>query len=221
MDRKLRGEIVTIRGQSDCDAFGLSETDPENEDVYLDDSPPWGEGKWGPEIYLAERCGLHWCEYIRSRQLARLLPGEETDDPRDKLWPFLIAKYNLRPETLRGMTAREMSMYVKAGLEPPSGTRTAEEQAQAGRTTPSSAAHESPCLKTVRHPPKTEARNAWLYEEACKEDRPKWQSLMIQLNRVAENRGWTKLGSVQGVQQAVNRYADANNLPRPAPRKQS
>jgi hypothetical protein len=222
MTKRLTGGIVSIRSQPDYDPFPLLEEDPDIElPDFLPDSAPWGDGPLCKEIYIAESCGLDLKEYLPLRRLAYLLPGENTWDPRDKIWQYLIEEYSFGLETMRDMTAREMSLYIAARLQPLTGTRTGEAKVPADRITSTSTDRGSPRLRTFRRPAKTEARDAWLYQEACKEDPPTWRSLMIHLNRVAEDQGWTKLGSVQGVKQAVGRYAVAQNLPAPAPRKQS
>jgi hypothetical protein len=44
------------------------------------------------------------------------VPGPDTDDPRDKIWHFLIEEYHFGPETLRTMSYREMKLYVEPRL---------------------------------------------------------------------------------------------------------
>jgi hypothetical protein len=66
-----------------------------------------------------------------------------------------------------------------------------------------------------------ETRNAWLYCQASKKKPPSWKSLMAELNRIADKCGWQKLYTVQGVQQAVDRYTDQHGYPRLPRRKRA
>lgn len=64
---------------------------------------------------------------------------------------------------------------------------------------------------------KTEARDEWLYQQ-CKQGK-QYKAAMLELNKIAVERGWEDLSSPQGVQQAVERYVARNNLDPLPPRK--
>jgi hypothetical protein len=70
----------------------------------------------------------------------------------------------------------------------------------------------------IKHEAKAEARDCWLYRQATKKNPPTWKALMAKLSRIAPERGWQKLSSVQGVKQAVDRYIHRNGLA-PLPRR--
>jgi hypothetical protein len=69
--------------------------------------------------------------------------------------------------------------------------------------------------------PKVEARDYWLYGRASQTNPPSWKSLMAELNRIADQHGWQKLSTIQGVQQAVDRYTNRHGYPRLPRRKQA
>src|SRR5262249_18427869 len=64
--------------------------------------------------------------------------------------------------------------------------------------------------RSKRRNPKTDARNKWLYN-LCRKG-CKYISVMEKLKKVAKDRGWSILGSPQGVQQAVERYIERKKL---------
>jgi hypothetical protein len=66
---------------------------------------------------------------------------------------------------------------------------------------------------------KTDARDKWLYEEA-KSGEKTYRSIMLELNKIAANKGWSKLGSPQAVEQAIRRYIRRHGKPALPPRKE-
>src|SRR5262249_41877084 len=53
-------------------------------------------------------------EFRRLREIARLLPGPDAPNPRDKIWDYLIAEYGFDPPTLWRMSHRDMRRYIEA-----------------------------------------------------------------------------------------------------------
>jgi hypothetical protein len=64
---------------------------------------------------------------------------------------------------------------------------------------------------------KAEARDRWLYQQ-CKKGK-QYKTIMLELGRVASDKGWEDLSSPQGVQQAVERYIARHGLDPLPPRK--
>jgi hypothetical protein len=47
-------------------------------------------------------------------ELAQQLPGLDTSDPKDKIWPYLIAEHDVNLEALRTITPDEIRRFMKA-----------------------------------------------------------------------------------------------------------
>ncbi len=134
-------------------------------------------------------------EQDQLRELARELPGANTSNPINTIWGYLIVKHGFGPEQLRGMSIAEMRLYIEKSRE--SGLASQE---------------------GTERDAKAEARDKWLYQQASQKNWPTWKALMAKLNKVAADHGWTRLRSIQGVKQAVDRYIRRHELP-PLPRR--
>ncbi len=62
-----------------------------------------------------------------------------------------------------------------------------------------------------------EERDRWIYEQV-KED-VKYSAILARLKRIAEENGWSIIGTIPGIKDAAKRYADRHALERPRSRK--
>ncbi len=176
---------------------------------YAGEEPPWEVETC--DRGFAEIWGMELEEYRELRDMASKLPGKEHPNPKEKIWRYLIAEYGFDPQTLSQMTRRDMRRYIEA--RPPDHFK--------GQPVPLTATPKGIHGQAVKRDAKAEARDSWLYRKASKKNPPTWKALMAELNRVAAERRWTKLSSVQGVKQAVDRYIQRNNLAPLPPRKEA
>jgi hypothetical protein len=70
----------------------------------------------------------------------------------------------------------------------------------------------------VRHNPKQEARDRWIYKQCCQVTRTLKQ-IKTKLKQLASKKGWRPIGTIQGIRQRASVYAKRHNLPAPPPRQ--
>lgn len=60
---------------------------------------------------------------------------------------------------------------------------------------------------------KLEARNKWLYQQCCKGRQMPYANIIAELKRIAPEKGWEPIESIQGIRAAAKQYAASHNKP--------
>jgi hypothetical protein len=66
---------------------------------------------------------------------------------------------------------------------------------------------------------KMEARDKWLYQQVRKGKEKPLDQIVAELKRIAPQRKWRIIATVQGIRNAAIKYAERHGLPPPQPRQ--
>jgi hypothetical protein len=75
------------------------------------------------------------------------------------------------------------------------------------------------CKAQSRRDPKLEARDKWIYQQCCKGRAAPYLSIIAELKKKAQAKGWEPIDSPQGIRRAASKYAIAHDLPQPSRRQ--
>jgi hypothetical protein len=132
----------------------------------------------------------------RWKALAARFPGQVPVTPV-QLIDFFAHEYGWTLDHIAGLDDLQTYAFVEAALR--------RRESGAG-----DAVSDKPKKKAPRDK-ETESRDKWLYNQ-CKKRKKTYKAIMLELQRIAQKRGWLTLSSPQAVLQAAQRFVKRHEL---------